>query len=56
MLFEPEEEVLVVDQAIFDHFGIAGGELPRRQRIERRQVRQHQPGLVESADQVLAMG
>ena len=53
--FEPEEEVLVVDQAIFDHFGIAGGELARRERIERREVRQHQLGLVEGADQVLAV-
>src|SRR5690606_29036937 len=55
MLFEPEEEVLVVDEAVFDDFGIAGGELAARQRIERREVGQHQPGLMEGPDQVLAM-
>jgi hypothetical protein len=52
---EPEEILFVVDQAVFDHFTIAGGELAFWQGIEGRKIGQHQLGLVESADQILAV-
>ena len=40
-------------QAVFDHLGIAGAELARRQRVEQRGVGQHQRRLVEGADRFL---
>ncbi|MNX86132.1 hypothetical protein D3C86_1180010 [compost metagenome] len=55
VLFQPEEEIRLVDQAIFDDFGVTSAELPRAQRIEHRRIRQHQIGLVENADEVLAV-
>ena len=50
----PGEEVGIVDQAIFDHLGIAGAGFAQRQAVEHRRVDQHQAGLVEAADQILA--
>ena len=38
--FEPGEEGLVAEHAIFGDFGIAGAELARRQRVEHRACRQ----------------
>ncbi len=54
--FEPGEEIGIAEQAVFDEFGIAGAEFALRQRIERRGVGQHQDRLMESADQILAVG
>ena len=52
--FAPGEEIGIVDQAIFDDFGIAGAGFARRQAVERGRVDQDQRGLVEAADQILA--
>ena len=53
---QPLKKGRVVDQAIFDNFGITGAQFARRKRIQRGGIRQHQTGLVECTDQVLAMG
>ena len=52
--FAPGEEIRVVDQAIFDDFGIAGAGFAGRQAVERGGVDQDQRGLVEAADQIFA--
>jgi two-component sensor histidine kinase len=46
----------VTDHAVLDHLRHAGTELPRRQGGQGVWVDQHQAGLVEGADQVLAAG
>ena len=51
---QPSEEPGVVDDAVFDHLGEAGAILAHGQRGQRVQVAQHEPRLVERADQVLA--
>src|SRR5690606_31847400 len=56
IVFQPEEEWLVVDEPVFDNLGIAGSELPRRQRLERLEIGEYELGLMEGADQVLAVG
>ncbi|MCY1546275.1 hypothetical protein D9M68_822640 [compost metagenome] len=56
LFLKPEEELFIVDQAVLDHFGIAGGELTGAEGVERRKIGQHQFGLVEGANEVLAMG
>ncbi len=43
-----------VDQPVFGEFGIAGAEFADRQRVEHLRVGQHQLGLQEDADEVLA--
>ena len=53
--FEPGEEMRPVDQAVFDDFGIAGGEFARRQGGEAVGVGEHERRLMEGADQILAM-
>ena len=55
VLFEPVEEGGVVDEAVLHDLGIAGPPFAQRQRGERRHVGEHQPRLVEAADQVLAV-
>ena len=50
----PGEEGGIVDQAIFDDFGIAGAGFAQGQAVERRGVDEDQGGLVEAADQILA--
>lgn len=50
----PIEECGVIDQAIFDDLGITRPHLSRGQRIEDIGVDQHDPRLVERADQILA--
>src|SRR3546814_20163059 len=52
----PGEEIGVVDQAVFDHLGIACAELARGQRREGGGVDQAECGLVEGADQLLSRG
>ena len=54
--FEPAEESGILDQRIFDDFGIAGAHVPVGESGEDGGVDQHQRGLVESADEVLAGG
>ena len=49
----PGEESGVVDQAIFDHFGIAGAKLARVERVEEGGVGDDQRGLVKAADEIL---
>ena len=49
----PCEEGGVVDQAIFDDFGIARAQLPLIERIEEGRVGDDQRGLMKGADQVL---
>ena len=52
---EPGEEIRLVDQSVLHDLGIAGAQLARRQRGQHVGVGQHQPGLMEGADQVLAV-
>ncbi len=52
---EPGEQRRLVDQPVFDHLGIARAQLPRRQALQDVGVRQHEPRLMEAADQVLAL-
>jgi hypothetical protein len=52
---EPGKERLVAEHSIFSYLGIAGAELPRRQRIEHRGVGDDEHGLMEGAEQVLAL-
>ena len=53
---EPGEEAGVAEQAVLRHLGVAGAEVAGRQRVEERGVGEHQPRLVEGADEVLALG
>ncbi len=53
--FEKFEKIPVVDQAVFDHLGVAGAELPLAQRVEGAGIGKDEGGLVERADQVLAV-
>ena len=50
----PFEKGEVVDQAVFDHLGVARPHLARRQSVEHIRIDQHHGGLVECTDQVLA--
>ena len=50
----PFEEGGIVDQPVFHHLGIACAQLARGQGGKRADIGQHQRGLVERADQVLA--
>jgi hypothetical protein len=52
--FQPGKKVWPVDQAIFGDFGVSGAKLARWQRVERRRISQHQPRLLEHADQIFA--
>ena len=45
--FEPGEERRIADEAVFGDFGIAGIELPRRQRIENAGIGEDEVGLME---------
>jgi hypothetical protein len=51
---QPGEELRVVDRAVLHHLCVAGQQLAPRQGGQRRGVGEHQPRLVEGADQVLA--
>ena len=53
-IFEPFEEIPVAQHTVFQHLGIAGAQLARGQGGERIEIGQHQRGLVEGADEVLA--
>ena len=55
VFFQPEIKVGVVDQPIFHHLGIAGGELPFGQGGEGVEIGKDQLGLVEGTDQILAV-
>ena len=55
VLLQPGEERLVAEHAVFRHFGIAGAELARRQRIEHGGVGDDQDRLMEGAEQILAL-
>ena len=55
VLLAPGEEGGVVDQAVLHHLGIARQQFARGQGIEYGGIRQHQPRLIEGADEVLAM-
>ena len=52
--FAPFKETGVVNQAIFDDFGIASPQFPVGEAVEHERVDQHEAGLVETADQILA--
>ena len=52
--FAPRKKVGIVDQAVFDHFGIACAQLADRQSIECRRVDQDERGLIKGTDEVLA--
>jgi hypothetical protein len=56
MGFDPFEKGQITDQAVLDDFRQPCLELPIRQGIENLRIGQHQPGLVEGADHVLAEG
>ena len=51
----PVEERRVIDEPVFDHLGIAGAKLARRQRVENGGVGDHQARLMEGPDQILAV-
>ncbi len=53
---EPFEERLVAEQPVFHHLAVTGQEIARGQRVEHTDISQHQAGLMERADQVLALG
>ena len=53
--FEKGEKLRVEDHAVFDDFGQARAVIPIGQRGQRRRVDEHAQGLVERADQVLAL-
>lgn len=53
--FSSQKKIRLVDQAVFHHFGVAGAEFARTERIEHRRIRQHQIRLVEDANEVLAV-
>jgi hypothetical protein len=53
--FQPGEECGIAQEAVFGDLGIAGAELPRRQRIEQSRVGHHQHRLMKGSDQVFAM-
>ncbi|MCY1507599.1 hypothetical protein D9M68_418800 [compost metagenome] len=55
VLFEPGEEVRLVDQPILRDLGIAGAKLAWTQRVEHVGIGEHQIRLMEDADQVLAV-
>eukprot|EP01136_Pigoraptor_vietnamica_P022416 Opistho-1_new@73549 len=52
--FAPGEEIGIVDQPVFHHLGIAGALFAQRERVEQIGVDQHERGLMEGADQILA--
>ena len=56
VFLQPVEKIRVVNQPVFGNFRVAGAEFARRQGVEHAGVRQHQDGLVERADKILAMG
>ena len=53
-LLEPREELRVADGRVLDDLRRARDELATRQRGERADVGEHEPGLVERPDEVLA--
>ena len=52
--FQPAEEGRIAQQAILEHLGITGAHFAIRQSAQHQRIDQHQRGLVEGADQVLA--
>ena len=54
--FQPVEERGVAEKAVFHHLAIARQEVAVGQGVQHVDVGQHQAGLVEGADQVLALG
>ena len=52
--FDPVEQRRVGDRPVLDDFGQPGAEFARRQGVQRVEVADHQPRLVERADHVLA--
>ena len=56
MLFESGEQIRVQDKAVLDGLRPARRQLPCRQRVQKVDIRQNEPGLVEGSDQVLAFG
>jgi hypothetical protein len=56
VFLQPLEEARVAQKPIFGHLAVACQEVARRQCLQHIRVRQHQPGLVEGANQVLAVG
>ena len=56
MMFEPLEQRGVGDQSVLDDLCESRAQLARRQRGERGRVGDHESGLVERANQVLAAG
>ena len=55
VLFQPLEEVGIVDQPVLHDLGIAGQHVAAGQGGECRRVGQHQPGLVERSHEVLTL-
>ena len=55
VFFQPGKKIRPVNQAVFRDLRIAGAEFAWWERVEHAGVGQHQPGLMEDADQVLAM-
>ena len=55
-MFQPFEEFPVTQQPVFHGLGIACGQLAWRQGLEGVGVGDDQAGLIEGADQILAMG
>ena len=56
VVFQPDEELAIEDDPVFDDFSQAGREFTRRQRFQAIQINHHRSGLIESADHILPSG
>ena len=54
VVFQPDEELAIEDDPVFDDFSQARREFTRRQRFQTIQINHHRSGLIESADHVFA--
>src|ERR1700686_2962731 len=52
-LFQPGEERLVIDQAVFGDFRVTGTEFAGRKAVEQVGIGDHQERLVKGADKIL---
>ena len=56
VFLHPFKEIRIAKQPVFRHLAIASPEIAGAQRAEHTDIGQHQRGLVEGSDQVLAKG
>ena len=51
---QPVKKDRIIDQAVFQHFGITGSQVARWKRCQKARIGNHEAWLVEGADHVLA--